>query len=183
MWRGTVKKNTWSVHILTLSDHLACFVTVETPSESVLISHTFLSFDKDLHGQSSCDLYMAFKLLQNMASGHVKVKKGTGHVIYMATPSHATESVTVTYQSTVSVHSESVWNRISFIAGTQWLGERQLIFWYSVHPQAFFEESGGRQNKKIISKRHFNFWVGIRLIESVEKIILKKNRIFYIISF
>ncbi len=30
---------------------------------------------------------------QNMASGHVKVKKGTGHVFYMATPSHATESV------------------------------------------------------------------------------------------
>ncbi len=36
---------------------------------------------------------MEFQLLQNMASGHVKVKKGTGHVIYTATPSHATESV------------------------------------------------------------------------------------------
>ncbi len=36
---------------------------------------------------------MAVQLLQNMASGHVKVKKGTGHVFYMATPSHATESV------------------------------------------------------------------------------------------
>ncbi len=36
---------------------------------------------------------MAFQLLQNMTSGHVKVKKGTGHVFYMATPSHATESV------------------------------------------------------------------------------------------
>ncbi len=35
---------------------------------------------------------MAFQLLQNMASGHVKVKKGTGHVFYIATPSHATES-------------------------------------------------------------------------------------------
>ena len=40
-----------------------------------------------------CHLYMAFQLLQNMASGHVKVKKGTGLVFYMATPSHATESV------------------------------------------------------------------------------------------
>ncbi len=29
-------------------------------------------------------------MLQNMASGHVKA---TGHVFYMATPSHATESV------------------------------------------------------------------------------------------
>ncbi len=38
---------------------------------------------------------MAFQLLQNMASGHVKVKKGTGHVFYMATPSHATESVSI----------------------------------------------------------------------------------------
>ena len=38
--------------------------------------HIFLSFDKDLHGQSSCHLYMAFQLSQNMASGHVKVKKG-----------------------------------------------------------------------------------------------------------
>ncbi len=28
-----------------------------------------------------------------MASGHVKVKKGTGHVKYMATPSHNNESV------------------------------------------------------------------------------------------
>ena len=36
---------------------------------------------------------MAFQLLQNIVSGHVKVKKGTGHVFYMATPSHATESV------------------------------------------------------------------------------------------
>ncbi len=53
----------------------------------------FLSFGKDLHGQSSCHVYMAFQLLQNMASGHVKVKKGTGQIFYEATPSHATESV------------------------------------------------------------------------------------------
>ncbi len=46
-----------------------------------------------LPGQSSCHLYMAFKLLQNQASGHVKVKKGTRHVFYMATPSHTNESV------------------------------------------------------------------------------------------
>ncbi len=45
--------------------------------------HIFLSFGKDLHGQSSCHLYMVFQLLQNMASGHV---------FYMANPSHATES-------------------------------------------------------------------------------------------
>ncbi len=55
--------------------------------------HIFLSFGKDLHGQSSCHLYMVFQLLPNMASGHVKVKEGTGHVFYTATPSHATESV------------------------------------------------------------------------------------------
>ena len=36
---------------------------------------------------------MACQLLQNMTSGHIKVQKGTGHVFYMATPSHATESV------------------------------------------------------------------------------------------
>ena len=33
---------------------------------------------------------MVFQLLQNMACGHIK---GTGHVFYMATPSHATESL------------------------------------------------------------------------------------------
>ncbi len=32
-----------------------------------------------------------------MTSGHIKVKKGTGHVFYMVTPSHATESV-ITHQ-------------------------------------------------------------------------------------
>ena len=55
--------------------------------------HIFLSFGKGLPGQSSCHLYMAFQLLQNQASGHIKVKKGTGHVFYMATPSHTNESV------------------------------------------------------------------------------------------
>ena len=37
-------------------------------------------------------------VLQNMASGHIKVKKGIGHVFYMATPSHATESVDTLFQ-------------------------------------------------------------------------------------
>ncbi len=46
-----------------------------------------------LPGQSSCHLYMACQLLQNMTSGHIKVKKGTGHVFYMTTPSQATESI------------------------------------------------------------------------------------------
>ena len=46
-----------------------------------------------LPGQSSCHLYMTFQLLQNKASGHIKVKKVTGHVLYLAIPSHATESV------------------------------------------------------------------------------------------
>ncbi len=54
--------------------------------------HIFLSFGKDLPGQSSCHLYMAFQLLQNQASGHIKVKKGTGHVFCLATPSHTNES-------------------------------------------------------------------------------------------
>ncbi len=61
--------------------------------------HIFLSFGKDLHGQSSCHLYMACQLLQNMTIGHIKVKKGTGHVFYMATPSHASESVILTEMS------------------------------------------------------------------------------------
>ena len=56
--------------------------------------HIFLSFDIYLPGQSSCHLYMACQLVQNMASGHIKVKKkGTGHIFYMATPSHANKSV------------------------------------------------------------------------------------------
>ncbi len=60
---------------------------------TVYDDHIFLSFDKDLPGQSSCHLYMPFQLLQNQASGHIKVKKGSCHVFYMATPSHTNESV------------------------------------------------------------------------------------------
>ena len=42
-----------------------------------LMSHTaFHTFGMYLHGQSSWHLYVAFQLLQNMASGHIKVKKG-----------------------------------------------------------------------------------------------------------
>ncbi len=41
-----------------------------------------------------------FQLLQNQASGHIKAKKGTGHVFYMATPSHINESVRFQFQST-----------------------------------------------------------------------------------
>ncbi len=36
---------------------------------------------------------MATHLLQNMSNGHIKVKKGTGHVFYMSTPHRTTESV------------------------------------------------------------------------------------------
>ncbi len=71
-----------SGHVLNMC-MLSCIINDE---------HIFLSFGKDLHGQSPCRLYMAFQLLQNMASGHVKVKKGTGHIFYMITPSHANES-------------------------------------------------------------------------------------------
>ncbi len=42
--------------------------------------HIFLSFGMCLPGQSSFHLYMACQLLQNMTSGHIKIKKGTGHV-------------------------------------------------------------------------------------------------------
>ncbi len=59
--------------------------------------HIFLSFGKDLPGHSSCDLYMAFQLLKNQASRHIKAKKGTGHVFYMAIPSHTNESVGKTH--------------------------------------------------------------------------------------
>ncbi len=45
------------------------------PSCIIHDEHIFLSLGKDLHGQSSCHLYTAFQMLQNMASGHVKVKK------------------------------------------------------------------------------------------------------------
>ena len=38
--------------------------------------HIFLSFGMYLPGQSSCHLYMACQLLQNMTGGHIKVKKG-----------------------------------------------------------------------------------------------------------
>ena len=38
-----------------------------------------------------------FQLLQNMVSGHVKVRKGTGHVFYMVTPCHSTESVSTVF--------------------------------------------------------------------------------------
>ena len=54
--------------------------------------HIFLSFGMYLPGQSSFHLYMPCQLLQSMTSGHIKVIKGTGHVFYMATPCHATES-------------------------------------------------------------------------------------------
>ncbi len=36
---------------------------------------------------------MSTHLLQNMPSGHIKVKKESGHVFYMSTPCHTIESV------------------------------------------------------------------------------------------
>ncbi len=72
------------VHDVLILCKLSCIINDD---------HIFLSFGKDLHGQSSCHLYMTFQLLQNKASDHIKVKKGTGHVFYLATPSHGTESV------------------------------------------------------------------------------------------
>ena len=53
-----------SGHVLIMS-MLSCIINDE---------HIFLSFGKDLHGQSSCHLYMAFQLLQNMASGNESVE-------------------------------------------------------------------------------------------------------------
>ena len=32
-------------------------------------------------------------MLQNMPIGYINVKKGSGHVFYMSTPCHTTESV------------------------------------------------------------------------------------------
>ena len=55
-----------------------------------------LSFGMFVPGQSSYHLYMANQLVhvvQSQASCHIKVKKGIGHVFFMATPSHAIESV------------------------------------------------------------------------------------------
>ncbi len=36
---------------------------------------------------------MTCQLFKNMPSGHIKVRKGSGHVFNMATPCHTTESV------------------------------------------------------------------------------------------
>ena len=76
----------WSGHVLIMWK-LSCIVNDDP---------IFLSFGMYLPGQSSCHVYMAFRLLQNQASGHINGKKGTDHVIYMATPSHTNESVTYT---------------------------------------------------------------------------------------
>ncbi len=46
-----------------------------------------------LHAYSSGHLPMATQLLWNMRSGHIKVKKGTHHLFYMAIHRHTTESV------------------------------------------------------------------------------------------
>ncbi len=57
-----------SDHVLIMCN-LSCMINDE---------HIFFSFGKDLHGQSSCHLYMALQLLQNLASSHItriKVKK------------------------------------------------------------------------------------------------------------
>ena len=56
-----------------------------------VIDPVYQSFGMYLPGHSSCHWYTTCQLLQNMTSGHIKVKKGTSHVFYMATPSHATE--------------------------------------------------------------------------------------------
>ena len=45
--------------------------------------------------QSSCHFQITCQLLENMPSGHIKVKKGTGHVLNMATPCHTTESASI----------------------------------------------------------------------------------------
>ncbi len=58
---------------------------------------------------------MACQLLQNMTSGHINVKKGTGHVFYMATPSHATESVAI------GTDSNKILIMDVFNAMSQWL--------------------------------------------------------------
>ncbi len=73
-----------SGHVLILS----CTYVLIMLSCLINDDHIFLSFCIYLPGQSSCHLYMAFYLLQNQASGHIKVKKGIGHVFYLATPSH-----------------------------------------------------------------------------------------------
>ncbi len=77
--------------------------------------HIFLSFGKDLPGQSSCHLYKAFQLLQNQASGHIKVNKGTGHVLYMATPSHTNESAWGT-RSTIKLLFHTIENHLLHFA-------------------------------------------------------------------
>ena len=46
-----------------------------------------------LHGQSSCYFHMTCQVLENMPSGHITVKKGSGQEFDIATPCHTTESV------------------------------------------------------------------------------------------
>ena len=60
--------------------------------------YKFLSF-----GQSSCHLYMACAMstVTKHDKWSYKSKKGTCHVFYMATPSHATESVDLHLMTTM----------------------------------------------------------------------------------
>ncbi len=88
--------------------------------------HIFLSFGMYLPGQSSCHLYMACQLLQNMASGHIKVKKGTGHVFYMATASNAIESV---HEKIILVDFDPIGQMGSFVTlGVIWDNLYQFSF-------------------------------------------------------
>ena len=49
--------------------------------------------------------------VRKMTSGHIKVKKGTGHVFYMVTPSHATESVCQSFSGDIDRVHGSVFNK------------------------------------------------------------------------
>ena len=88
----TLNSGTASGHLKDQENPLACKLRGNSAWKICLL--LFLIFTTVyLPGQSSGHLYMAFQLLQNQASGHIKVKKGTGHAIYMATPSQTNESV------------------------------------------------------------------------------------------
>ncbi len=77
--------------------------------------HIFLSFGMDLPDQSSCHLYMACQLLQNQASGHIKVKKGLAMCFtlysqsrYWECMSHLTKSINLVSfgQNPITIQSE-----------------------------------------------------------------------------
>ncbi len=68
------KKGSLTLHF-GLKVVLFTLETYETYTLNSVTGSGHVKFGKDLPGQSSCHLYMAFQLLKNQASGHYKSQK------------------------------------------------------------------------------------------------------------